>query len=131
MLKRFGEYVKIRENDEMAALPSPEMGGNRVPSPLDKNGGMPRFDDKGMKDDEEKDMPALSDDKMAEVFKVAWRKHRDKVQELLQDLAKEDEEIKRTMEGGESDGPESHFGNSNKDEVVPPEADGSPGLDEE
>lgn len=67
------------------------------------------------------------------IVDVAWNKHRPLFKELLDKLANNDSELEREIKklNGEYErlaDPMRHFDRPEKDEVKPPEADGSPGL---
>jgi hypothetical protein len=85
-------------------------------------------------DDREKTgLPELSDDTIYRICKVAWRKYKKLTEEFIEQLAEKDPEIKSIIdELKNGDGPVSQDDlYKNKDEVVPPEADGSPGMNDE
>lgn len=83
-------------------------------------------------DSREKDLgPDLSDDTIYRVCKLAWRKHRKETEQFVRQLAAKDPEIGSVMndiKGGDGPIPQDDM-SKEKDEVVPPESDGSPGLD--
>ena len=112
-MKRFSEYVDIKDKEEIGnASPElemkPEMGSEAEP--------------------EVDETPEVSDDVIYRIMKVAWRKHRKTAEQFVKQLASEDPEIKSLLHGGHGDEPGPAQGPSDKDEVVPPEADGSPGM---
>jgi len=74
----------------------------------------------------------LSEDVIFRICKVAWRKHRKHVERFIAQLADMDPEIKSMLNDVNADeGPTSpHEDDVNKDEVVPSDADGSPGLED-
>ena len=73
----------------------------------------------------------LSEDVIFRICKVAWRKHRKHVERFIAQLAEMDPEINSMLDDINADeGPTSpHEDDMNKDEVVPSDADGSPGLE--
>lgn len=81
-----------------------------------------------------KSVPELSDDVIYRICKVAWRKHRKATEEFIMKLSDEDNEIADLLSDIRGDGehpiPQEDKG-LDKDEVVPPEADGSPGLNDQ
>lgn len=65
-------------------------------------------------------------------MKVAMQKHRGEVERFLNRLAERDPDVKDAMNGagGGDDGPVTPDDmKQSKDDVTPPEADGSPGMD--
>lgn len=78
-----------------------------------------------------KEIRELSEDVIFRICKVAWRKHRKYIERFIAQLADIDPEINSMLDDINADeGPTSpHDDDMNKDEVVPSDADGSPGLE--
>ena len=77
--------------------------------------------------------PELSDDTIYRICKLSWRKHRKPTEEFINQMAEIDPEIKSIMSdinSGDDPVPPHTNRNGKDDEVVPPEADGSPGMED-
>jgi len=73
----------------------------------------------------------INTDALFDVIKIAYKKHRHQTEKFMQQLANIDPEIKHIMGGGKiPDRGLDNFG-PEKDEVMPMDADGSPGLEDD
>jgi hypothetical protein len=86
---------------------------------------------------ENQDLDGEKTEILHRIVDAAWQKHRPLFKELLDKLANNDPDLEREIkklggEGSNLDDPMKRFhSNPDKDEVKPPEADGSPGLGED
>jgi hypothetical protein len=92
----------------------------------------PPLGEKGGPDDhpaQSIDRNEISEDSLTQIIRIAYKKHRHQTEKFIQRLADVDPEIKSAMSGNKVQDRGMDHIDPNKDEVMPPEADGAPALD--
>jgi hypothetical protein len=107
-MKSFQEFVEELESE---------------PSPLGEKGIGTEQPDRSI------ERPEMSDDNLNQIIKIAYKKHRHQTEKFIHRLAEVDPDIKAAMNGNKVPDGADQF-SPNRDEVMPPDADGAPGLED-